>query len=164
MVVLTQKGENESLGKNIFRVTGGNERSLILIKPQGNDRVTARSLPQISWPAGAKKRTYPQFCIQIHPKSQQSLTNKFLEKSVTRKMAKRQTEYYLSIGHSCSSFHRPLLFKQLGREQNLGMSKEPNVHLTEEHISFLSKLETTFTQAKTTIGLFIGTVFRDEKK
>ena len=63
MVVLTQKGENESLGKNIFRVTGGNERSLTLIKPQGNDRVTARSLPQISWPAGAKKRTYPQFCI-----------------------------------------------------------------------------------------------------
>ena len=45
MVVLTQKSENESLGKNIFRVTGGNERSFTLIKPQGNDRVTARSLP-----------------------------------------------------------------------------------------------------------------------
>ena len=26
MVVLTQKGENENLAKNIFRVTGGNER------------------------------------------------------------------------------------------------------------------------------------------
>ena len=26
MVVLTQKGENENLTKNIFRVTGGNER------------------------------------------------------------------------------------------------------------------------------------------
>ena len=41
MVVLTQKGENENLTKNIFRVTGGNERSFTLIKPQGNDRVTA---------------------------------------------------------------------------------------------------------------------------
>ena len=45
MVVLTQRGENENLTKNIFRVTGGNERSFTLIKPQGNDRVTARSLP-----------------------------------------------------------------------------------------------------------------------
>ena len=45
MVVLTQKGENENLTKNIFRVKGGNERSFTLIKPQGNDRVTARSLP-----------------------------------------------------------------------------------------------------------------------
>ena len=42
MVVLTQKGENENLTKNIFRVTGGNERSFTLIKPQGHDRVTAR--------------------------------------------------------------------------------------------------------------------------
>ena len=45
MVVLTQKGENENLTKNIFRVMGGNERSFILIKPQENNRVTARSLP-----------------------------------------------------------------------------------------------------------------------
>ena len=45
MVVLTQKGENENLTKNIFRVTGDKERSFTLIKPQGNDRVTARSLP-----------------------------------------------------------------------------------------------------------------------
>ena len=45
MVVLTQKGENENLTKNIFRVTGGNKRSFTLIKPQGNDRVAARSLP-----------------------------------------------------------------------------------------------------------------------
>ena len=55
MVVLTQKGENESLGKNIFRVTGGNERSLTLIKPQGNDRVTARSLPKFRGLLGQKK-------------------------------------------------------------------------------------------------------------
>ena len=41
MVVLTQKGENENLAKNIFRVMGGNERLFTLIKPQGNDRVTA---------------------------------------------------------------------------------------------------------------------------
>ena len=41
MVVTTQKGENENLPKNIFRVTGVNERSFTLIKPQGNDRVTA---------------------------------------------------------------------------------------------------------------------------
>ena len=45
MVVLTQKGENENLTKNIFRVMGGNERSFTLIKPQENNRVTARSLP-----------------------------------------------------------------------------------------------------------------------
>ena len=45
MVVLTQKGENENLTKNIFRITGGNERLFTLIKPQGNDGVTARSLP-----------------------------------------------------------------------------------------------------------------------
>ena len=45
VVVSTPKGENENLTKNIFRVTGGNERSFTLIKPQGNDRVTARSLP-----------------------------------------------------------------------------------------------------------------------
>ena len=45
MVVLTQRGENENLTKNIFRVMGGNERSFTLIKPQGNDRETARSLP-----------------------------------------------------------------------------------------------------------------------
>ena len=45
MVVLTQKGENENLTKNIFRVTGGNKRSFTLITPQGNDRVAARSLP-----------------------------------------------------------------------------------------------------------------------
>ena len=38
MVVLTQKGENENLTKNIFRAMGGNKRSLTLIKPQGNDR------------------------------------------------------------------------------------------------------------------------------
>ena len=44
MVFVTQKSENENLTKNIFRVTGGNERSFTLIKPQGNDRVTARSL------------------------------------------------------------------------------------------------------------------------
>ena len=44
MVVLTQKGENENLAKNIFRVMGGNERLFTLIKPQGNDRVTAWSL------------------------------------------------------------------------------------------------------------------------
>ena len=35
MVVLTQKSENENLTKHIFRVTGGNERSFTLIKPQG---------------------------------------------------------------------------------------------------------------------------------
>ena len=45
LVVLTQKGEIENLTKNIFRVTGGNERSFTLIKSKGNDRVTARSLP-----------------------------------------------------------------------------------------------------------------------
>ena len=45
MVVLTQKGENKNQTKDIFRVTGGNERSFTLIKPQGNNRVTARSLP-----------------------------------------------------------------------------------------------------------------------
>ena len=45
MVVLTQKGENENLAKNILRVMGGNKRSFTLIKPQGNDRVTARLLP-----------------------------------------------------------------------------------------------------------------------
>ena len=43
MVVLTQKSENENLTKHIFRVTGGNERSFTLIKPQGkrqgNDRI-----------------------------------------------------------------------------------------------------------------------------
>ena len=41
VVVLTQKGENENLTKNIFIVMGGgvgNERSFVLIKPQGNDR------------------------------------------------------------------------------------------------------------------------------
>ena len=42
---LRQKGENENLTKYTFRVMGGNERSFTLIKPQGNDRVTARSLP-----------------------------------------------------------------------------------------------------------------------
>ena len=41
MAVLTQKGENENLTKKIFRVTGVNERSFTLIKPQGNERVTA---------------------------------------------------------------------------------------------------------------------------
>ena len=45
MVVLIQKGENENLTKTIFRVMGGNERSFTLIKPKGNDRVKARSLP-----------------------------------------------------------------------------------------------------------------------
>ena len=45
MVVLTQKDENENLTKNIFRVTGGSERSFTLIRPQGNNRVTAQSLP-----------------------------------------------------------------------------------------------------------------------
>ena len=46
MVVLTQKSENENLTKNILIVTGeGNERSFNLVKPQGNDRVTARLLP-----------------------------------------------------------------------------------------------------------------------
>ena len=45
MVVLTQKGENENLTKNIFRLGGGNERSCTLIKPQGNNRVRAQSLP-----------------------------------------------------------------------------------------------------------------------
>ena len=45
MVVLTQKGENENLTKNILRVMGGNKRSFTLIKPQGNNRVTARLLP-----------------------------------------------------------------------------------------------------------------------
>ena len=45
MVVLTQKVENENLAKNILRVMGGNKRSFTLIKPQGNDRVTARLLP-----------------------------------------------------------------------------------------------------------------------
>ena len=44
MVVLTQKGENENQTKNIFRVMEGNKRSFTLIKTQGNDRVTARSL------------------------------------------------------------------------------------------------------------------------
>ena len=42
VVVLTQKGENENLTKDIFRVTGGNERLFTLIKPQGNGRVMAR--------------------------------------------------------------------------------------------------------------------------
>ena len=45
MVVLTQKGENENLTKNIFRVMGANESLFTLIKPQGGDRVTARLLP-----------------------------------------------------------------------------------------------------------------------
>ena len=45
MVVLTQKGENENLTKNTFRVTRGNKRSFILIKPQGNNRVMTQSLP-----------------------------------------------------------------------------------------------------------------------
>ena len=45
MVVLTQKDENENQTKNIFRLTGGDERLFTLIKPQGNDRVMARSLP-----------------------------------------------------------------------------------------------------------------------
>ena len=45
MVVLTQKGENENLTKNVFRVTGGNEGAFTLIKPQGNDRLMTRSLP-----------------------------------------------------------------------------------------------------------------------
>ena len=45
MVVLTQKGENENLTKNFLRVMGGNKRSFTLIKPQGNNRVTARLLP-----------------------------------------------------------------------------------------------------------------------
>ena len=45
MVILTQKGENENLTKNIFKATGFNERLFNLIKPQGNDRVTAQSLP-----------------------------------------------------------------------------------------------------------------------
>ena len=40
----TERG-NENLTKSIFRVTGGNERSFTLIKPQGNDSVMARSLP-----------------------------------------------------------------------------------------------------------------------
>ena len=40
MAVLTQKGQNENLTKNIFRARGDgcNERSFTLIKPQGNDR------------------------------------------------------------------------------------------------------------------------------
>ena len=42
VVVLTQKGENENLTKDIFRVTGGNKRLFTLIKPQGNGRVMAR--------------------------------------------------------------------------------------------------------------------------
>ena len=42
VVVLTQKGENENLTKDTFRVTGGNERLLTLIKPHRNDRVMAR--------------------------------------------------------------------------------------------------------------------------
>ena len=41
MIVLTQKGENENLTKNFFRVKEGNKRLFTLIKPQGNDRVTA---------------------------------------------------------------------------------------------------------------------------
>ena len=45
MVVLTQKGENENLTKIFFSVKGGNERSFTLIKPQRNNRVTARLLP-----------------------------------------------------------------------------------------------------------------------
>ena len=45
MVVLTQKGENENLTKNIFRVMGANESLSTLTKPQGDDRVTARLLP-----------------------------------------------------------------------------------------------------------------------
>ena len=45
MIVLTQKGENENLTKNFFRVKEGNKRLFTLIKPQGNDRVTAWSLP-----------------------------------------------------------------------------------------------------------------------
>ena len=45
MVVLTQKGENENLIKNIFRVMEGNKRSFTLTKTQGNDRIAAWSLP-----------------------------------------------------------------------------------------------------------------------
>ena len=45
MIVLTKKGENENLTKNFFRVKEGNKRLFTLIKPQGNDRVTAWSLP-----------------------------------------------------------------------------------------------------------------------
>ena len=41
MIVLTQKGENENVTKNFFRVKEGNKRLFTLIKPQGNDRVTA---------------------------------------------------------------------------------------------------------------------------
>ena len=41
MIVLTQKGEKENLTKNFFRVKEGNKRLFTLIKPQGNDRVTA---------------------------------------------------------------------------------------------------------------------------
>ena len=52
MVVLTQKGENENLTKNVFRVTGGNEGAFTLIKLQGNHRLMTRSLPQILWPQG----------------------------------------------------------------------------------------------------------------
>ena len=45
MVVLTQKGENENLTKHTFRVMWGIEKSFTLIKPQGNNRVIAQSLP-----------------------------------------------------------------------------------------------------------------------
>ena len=47
MIVLTQKGENENLTKNFFRVKEGNKRLFTLIKPQGNDR---DRYPQILWP------------------------------------------------------------------------------------------------------------------
>ena len=66
MVVLTQKGENENLTKNIFRVMRGNERLFTLIKPQGNNRVTTQSLPPnfMAWLARLVKSS-DQTIIQI---------------------------------------------------------------------------------------------------
>ena len=66
MVVLIQKGENENLTKNIFRVMGGNERSFTLIKPKGNDRVKARSLPPncVACYIAITKRNLPKKCFK----------------------------------------------------------------------------------------------------
>ena len=66
MVVLIQKGENENLTKTIFRVMGGNERSFTLIKPKGNDRVTARSLPPsfVVCYIAITKRNLPKKCFK----------------------------------------------------------------------------------------------------
>ena len=103
MVVLTQKSENESLGKNIFRVTGGNERSFTLIKPQGNDRVTARSLPPnfvVCW--GKKKDISTVLHLNTPKKSAKS--DEYIPGKICYPQNGKETDRMLS-------FHRPLLFK-----------------------------------------------------